>query len=147
MLRNTRCDSVEKASRACEQSALPARVIVAKWRLIRRPFCSLQLHIPRKKKKISIRHTCLQAVVIAKDALPKHFFIKSLADCSEITAHAAPQTTPQNRPGKPLLSMTIAFFNLLSTTDNSLNVQRQVMEKCLSFKSVSTLYKFKSSSQ
>lgn len=65
MLRNTRCVSVEKASRACKQSALPARVFVAKWRLIRRPFWSLQLHIPRKKIKISICHTCLQAVAYA----------------------------------------------------------------------------------
>ena len=57
-------------------------------------------------------------MLIARDALQKLFFIKSQADCSEITAHVAPQTTPQNRPCKPPLNMTIAFFNLLSTTDN-----------------------------
>lgn len=86
-------------------------------------------------------------MLIARDAPQKHFFIKSQADCSEITVHVAPQTTPQNRPCKPPFNMTIAFFNLLSTTDNRLNVQQQVMEKCISFKSVSTLHKFKSSSQ
>lgn len=112
MLRNTRCVSVEKASRACKQSALPARVFVAKWRLIRRPFCSLQLHIPRKKKKKFLSAILVYKqlrMLIAKDALQKHFFIKSQADCGEITAHVAPQTTPQNRPCKPPLNILTCF--------------------------------------
>lgn len=57
-------------------------------------------------------------MLVARDALQKHFFIKSQADCSEITAHVAPQPTPENRACKPPLNMKIAFFNLLSITDN-----------------------------